>query len=240
MKKLKCMLGAIVLMFVGLSNAQSALLSDLLSGGSIASGGLLFDNWSNSFYDSGDGRTFDPLNINVTALADNGTNGAGILFTILNNEMSVTGNNSYNYVDLTLGFNVSTIDPGMGLIGNTLSYPISGATTLHQGDPFNNLGASIREKVNNGGLADGKIEFSMLDNILTSVFPATFAYSAQNSVSISKNILVWSVDNTDTATLTAFEQRFALEPRNVPEPGILMLLGIGLAGLIAGRSKVVA
>jgi hypothetical protein len=80
----------------------------------------------------------------------------------------------------------------------------------------------------------------MLDNILTSVFPATFAYSAQNSVSISKNILVWSVDNTDTATLTAFEQRFALEPLNVPEPGILMLLGIGLAGLIARRSKVVA
>jgi hypothetical protein len=119
------MLGAFVLMFVGLGNAQSASLSDLLSGGSITSGGLLFNNWSNSSYASGDGRTFDPLNINVTALADNGTNGAGILFTILNNEMSVTGNNSYNYVDLTLGFNVSTIDPGMGLIGNTLSYPIS-------------------------------------------------------------------------------------------------------------------
>ena len=45
---------------------------------------------------------------------------------------------------------------------------------------------------------------------------------------------VWAVDDTDSAGIFGFEQRFS---RAVPEPTSFALLGIGLAGLGAMRRR---
>ena len=59
-------------------------------------------------------------------------------------------------------------------------------------------------------------------------------FPAQNEIWVTKNILVWAVDNTDSAGVFGFEQRFS---KAVPEPASFALIGIGLLGLGAMRRR---
>jgi hypothetical protein len=54
-------------------------------------------------------------------------------------------------------------------------------------------------------------------------------FDAQSEIWVSKNILVWATDSTDSAGLNGFEQRFSQAV--IPEPSTFLLLGGGLAGL---------
>jgi hypothetical protein len=222
--------------------ANATPLSNLLNGGSITAGDKLFDNWSLGFYDSSDGRTFNAANIDVTALNDGGLNpGPGLIFSVSNGELSVNGDGIYAFVDLMFGFRASVTDPAFLIKDNSLgSLNAFVASTADLNDGSNDNGNYINEKIGTAaGLSDlgiNEVEFSILDSVTTSNVTDSVVFAPQREVWVTKNILVWAVDDTDSAGLYGFDQRFSQTPA-VPEPSTFLLLGGGLAALVAIRRR---
>jgi len=222
-----------VLLFGVTGGVQSAPipLSDLLNGQSLTADDKLFDQWQAEWWGSDDLLAPDYSAIQVNPLEDGGLDpgpGIGIDF---GDEMRVTGDDWYAYSDLTLSFRVSVLDSDLLIHDNLLDF--DGVSLNYEMDAFNDLGVYVAEWVYDAAgalLAEKEIEFSVLDDEFTSVHPDTAEFLPQSEVFVEKNILVWSMDSTDTATLEGVEQRFSQIP--VPEPNTLALFALGFVALV--------
>ncbi len=247
MKQFTHALTVLLLVLFTSAGAQATLLSDLFNGGSITAGDKLFDNWQMVSYVASDpARSFNAANIDVTPLNNGGMDpGPGLNFTVSNSELSVTGDGIYAFVDLMFGFRASVLDPTLRIKDNSLTLT-DAVLAWDPADGSYDLGTYIRETIGSAAdqenLAVKNIEFSVfgdpqvfIDNTFDS---ATF--TPQSEIWVTKNILVWSVDDTDTAELFEFEQRFAQEAGGnpnevVPEPATFALMALGLVGVAAVR-----
>jgi hypothetical protein len=136
MKSLTKALGGLVAALALALPAQAATVSlaELLAGGSITAGDKLFDNWTNSFYDSSDGKVFNAANILVSSLDDGGDNpGPGLSFSVLNGELDRTGDNIYAYIDLMFGFRASVL-PGANKLIKDNSLALTKGLVTNAGD----------------------------------------------------------------------------------------------------------
>lgn len=235
-------LGAAAIALCSTFSAQAALLSTLLQpGASIAAGDKLFDQFRVIFQDYLDATTVDPSKIDVTALSDGGfAPGPGLRFDVLNDAMDVTGNGSLAYLNYMFGFRVTSL--GRPIKDNSLA--LTGVDLLSRAV---DLGVSIQEFVGTDptlvedpgnlalpDLAIKQVELSELVGVgSVSDLTDQATFPPQQSLYVSKNIYVWASDAGETASLTSFEQRFS----QVPLPGTLALVGMGLLGALARRRR---
>ena len=222
----------VVALLLASAGARAIPLSDLYAGGSLTAGNVLqFDQFKLVYQNRSTGVSVpDPTRIEVRALDDGGTNpGPGLNFTV-GNEFTVNGDGLYAFIDYTLGFRVTTLN-GQPIIEDNL-------LTINEGFIYRamtgtqDLGMAIVEKLSDAfgnQLVEKYVEFSELGTpyAFTSVLTDHAAWKpGVNEVFVEKNILVWSANRGDIASLERFEQRFS-----IPEPSSLLLFNLALAGL---------
>ena len=195
--------------------AQAVPLADLFNGGSITAGDKLFDSWQLLFYDSSEvGRTLNAGNIDVEPLT---TGDFGLSFRASNSELRVEGDGDYAYLDLMFGFRVSVLDPAWRITDATLTQ-VDGLY-LYANDGSVDVGMYIDEQIGSALEQDdwGRLsaEFSQLNDVQFSVLNSVLNVSPLSEVWVTKNILVWAVDQDDYANLNGFEQRFSQTQRSL-------------------------
>lgn len=221
------LINIMLLAFIVSGAAHAALLSNLISGGSVSSGRHLFDRWSIQFQDASTGLIPNYANIDVNAHGSMPT----VLDFDFNGEMDAIGDGIFAYNDLTIGFWVTPLIPGELI--DDVSLFLDDAGLSFTDDGTQDLGVFIQEDIYDsaGGtlLASMDVEFSDLGGLGIFDPEDSSIFAGQDEIYIEKNILAWAVNSGDVASLNAFHQ-------TVPEPSAWMLIGFGvLSSMLAHR-----
>lgn len=204
----------------------SCTLDELAGGGSIVIDDKLFDGW---VIDDFSTNSVIASDIQVLALDDQLLNPG--LQVIANGQFSVIG---LDLVDLGIGFNLSTLDGGARIKGNSLEI---NQFTFGAG----NVGGFIdifEELLDTSGNLIGET-FVTADNSppsISNLFDMA-SFSPQAMIFVETTILLGGDSVLDTVSLDSFTQRFSQISNPISEPVTLILIGVGLAGFGFARRK---
>jgi hypothetical protein len=229
MKKLRLTLFS-ALLLGGIGSASAVPLSDLLAGDDLLVDDKLFGDWTfEVLLDSGptapDAALIDVNGISSAGDPDPYDPGPGLDFQF-NGQLSAVDDNILNVL---IGFSVEALDPDHPIKDNLLE--LTGWTF----DPLNIGGiVDVVETVYDaaGNVIGSKQVFA--DNLLgIELLQDSADFDPTSKIFVEKSILVAGDVIGDVVSLDSVEQRFS----QVPLPGTLLLLGLGLAGFGFARRR---
>ncbi|MDO8845321.1 PEP-CTERM sorting domain-containing protein [Methylicorpusculum sp.] len=259
MKHLIRYLSAMLLALSMNGNAQAVSLGTLINENqSIQVEDKLFSDfwWDKDISDSSfQNYDFDGLlnSITVTGLASTpGLLNPGLSF--VTNDLLVTSDGLFEFIDLFFGFKVTVIDtvlgPDLFIKDNSLTMLAerteSGDNGVYIREQVGKTEAAVRNILSDGDLGTKEVELSWLDGDLIGPGEDSLdvvnladaaAFAPQKEVYVSKNILVWAdndgINNLPvTASLNSFDQRFSQTTTTIPEPETWLLLSVGMMGFV--------
>ncbi len=224
---------SVLVLALAAAGAQAIPMSDLLGGQTLTVNDKVFADWEVTFLDMSNPNQAEPdySLIEVTGL-DNDPNNPGIRFE-LNGQLDVTGvDQDGDWVDWTFNFSVATAngaalikDVSMDLTGVAFEGDEGMVGIVETVTDMNDaLLADIDVLSDNAGWEEDKLQDG-----------ANFA--TQSKIFVEKNVLVATDAAGEMASLESFEQRFSQKVEQAPEPGLLVLLGLGLAGFGFARRR---
>ena len=220
-------------MTTGCAGATSCTLLELMTGGSIQAGDLVFSDFSPWLVS--DYGAVNETNVIVTGLDDGSLDpGPGLLFT-LNGEFDVNSIMNPAGLDLTMTFLVGPPDPPLNPPSNLIKdSSISLVATATGGGSLSGVEQELYD-MQGGDLVHTHV-VDVGGNGLNITFSST-EFTATDSLFNSLKLRVWPGSN-GTANLTSFEIHFSQQepdtpPATVPEPGSLSLMAAGLIAALA-------
>jgi hypothetical protein len=227
MKKFLIILCALLIMTGVVRTVQAIPLQDLFSGQEIVVDDKRFYDWMDLGFVS-----TNPINdpdynlIEVTGISD--PLNPGLRF---DGPLTMVPLQPFEFLDVTFGFSVEVLDPNFSIKDNSLE--------ITDWDiPFIGL-IGITETVTDASgneLAFKDVQVDKESGIFDVFDSAEFA--PQTEIQVVKNILMMDpLGIPIPMSLNSFEQRFSQVEVAVPEPGTLLLLAGGIAGLVTFRKK---
>lgn len=210
------------------AGAGQTTLSDLLNGGEIVSGDKLFFGFEN-YLQSGN-LNIDPATIDVFSIATlqpNGTTEYGIRFQRSGGWELEGANKLY---DMSLDFLVTTTLPGVFISDNTLEF-----TGNHVGGGEAHLVEGVTDFQTGDTLANKEVFINIANTGVDKLIDhQIFAHFAK-TIAISKDFQLQTRDSAnDNIFVSHFDQTFS----QVPEPGSVILMGIGGLAVIGYRRRI--
>jgi hypothetical protein len=214
------LLAGVLITFSTPVRAQSSIsLANLLAGGSITSGNLVFSDFNN-FSQIGD-LTVNPASIIISSTT------AGIQFQ--SSYWTLSGMNQSYY--MSLSFDVTSIS-GQVIIGNALS--ITGG---HHGEGY----ASSADTISATDKKSLASELVYLNNPATGKdnFNDSAVFAAQSVITVNQDLaMTTGPDNSENVVFAGrFNQSFTTTLTPVPEPAMMALVGMGGFGLFIFRRR---
>lgn len=219
----------VLLLALASVNVRAVSLAGLVDqNGSFIDSGLIFSGWTVNQIASDNAFLVDSANVQVSGVTT--SSGARLSFSVLNNGMSVVGDGGYGYLDYSVSFWVTVLNPSHTIFAMTSDLiTFTSSDVIYSGvaiqtTAIDYLGSSVVATA---------VGINYLNTVVSSSLNDYVLFSPQPDLFVTENIFLWASSLGQNVILDSFDNQFSIDQKPVPvaEPFVLLFLGLFILGI---------